>query len=103
MQNYRKGKWVDQILSQRQEDGLWGKFHTLSCRVTVVMIVQSVLHISQRKPIMMICADRHRVFIKRGLNLIFLLINSIATVADQKTCLSYVRNVLSKSVALSMV
>ena len=30
MQNYRNGKWVDQILSQRREDGLWGNFHTLS-------------------------------------------------------------------------
>ena len=28
MQNYRNGKWVDQILSQRREDGLWGNFHT---------------------------------------------------------------------------
>ena len=23
MQNYRNGKWIDQILSQRREDGLW--------------------------------------------------------------------------------
>ena len=30
MQNYKNGKWADQILSQRQEDGLWGNFHTLS-------------------------------------------------------------------------
>ncbi len=28
MQNYRNGKWIDQILSQRREDGLWGNFHT---------------------------------------------------------------------------
>ena len=33
MQNYGNGKWVDQILSQRREDGLWGNFHTLSCPV----------------------------------------------------------------------
>ena len=31
--NYRNGKWVDQILLQRREDGLWGNFHTLSCPV----------------------------------------------------------------------
>ena len=33
MQNYRNGKWIDQILSQRREDGLWGNLHTLSCPV----------------------------------------------------------------------
>lgn len=30
MQLYKNGKWAAQILSQRQEDGLWGNFHTLS-------------------------------------------------------------------------
>lgn len=30
MQLYKNGKWAAQILSQRQEDGLWGIFHTLS-------------------------------------------------------------------------
>lgn len=29
MQSYKNGKWVDQILSQRREDSLWGNFHTL--------------------------------------------------------------------------
>ena len=33
MQNYKTGKWAEQILSQRREDGLWGNFHTLSCPV----------------------------------------------------------------------
>jgi len=33
MQNYRQGKWAEQILSQRRDDGLWGNFHTLSCAV----------------------------------------------------------------------
>ena len=32
--NYRNGKWAQQILSQRGEDGLWGNFHTLSCPVS---------------------------------------------------------------------
>ena len=68
------------------------------CRVTVVMIVQSVLPILQRKPIMKICADRLRAFIKRVLDLTFLLKNSTATVADQRTCLSCARSVPSKSV-----
>lgn len=31
--DYRNGKWANQILSQRAEDGLWGSFHTLSCPV----------------------------------------------------------------------
>ena len=31
MQSYKTGKWAKQILAQRREDGLWGKFHTLSC------------------------------------------------------------------------
>lgn len=33
MQSYKNGKWAKQILAQRQEDGLWGNFHTLSCPV----------------------------------------------------------------------
>ena len=38
----------------------------------MVMIVQSVLPILQHNPIMMICADRLRAFIKRVLDLTFL-------------------------------
>lgn len=30
MPTYKEGKWAKQILAQRQEDGLWGTFHTLS-------------------------------------------------------------------------
>jgi len=28
--DHKSGKWAEQILSQRNEDGLWGNFHTLS-------------------------------------------------------------------------
>ena len=69
--------------------------------VTVVMIVQSVLLILQRKLIVMTCADRLKIFIKRHLDLIFLLKNSIVTAVDRRTCLNCVRNVPSKSVALN--
>ena len=73
-------------------------YHRAGRRVIVVMIVRSVLPILQRKPIMMTCADRLRVFIKRALVLTFLLKNPAATVADQRTCLSCARSVPSKSV-----
>ena len=33
MQAYKTGKWAKQILAQRQEDGLWGIFHSLRCPV----------------------------------------------------------------------
>lgn len=31
--HHKHGKWAEQILSARHEDGLWGNFHTLSCPV----------------------------------------------------------------------
>lgn len=52
---------------------------------------------------MVTCADRLRAFIKRVLDLTFLLKNSTATVADQKTYLNCAKSVHSKSVALSEV
>ena len=30
---HKQGKWAEQILSERREDGMWGNFHTLSCPV----------------------------------------------------------------------
>ena len=29
MQNYRNGKWANQIISMQHPDGSWGCFHTL--------------------------------------------------------------------------
>ena len=44
MQNYRNGKWANQIISMQHPDGSWGCFHTLRRDSDTPMTTEMVLH-----------------------------------------------------------
>ncbi len=54
MESYQNGKWAKKILSQQQEDGLWGNFHTLSCPIpgkhyTTEQAIRKLYHLGYTK------------------------------------------------------
>ena len=67
------------------------------------MIARGVLHILQRKPMMTVCENAHRGFIKSGSAKTFLWKNSTATAVELTKFLNCARIVLSESAVFRKV